>query len=46
MHEKIAHRKLSIDQIKMKESEILNAFNFEVIGATPYELSMHCLART
>jgi hypothetical protein len=46
VHEKIAHRKLSIDQIKLKESEILAACNFYLIGATPYELAMHCLART
>ena len=46
VHEKIAHKKLSIDQIKMKESEILAACNFHMIGGTPYELAMHCLTRT
>jgi hypothetical protein len=36
VHEKIAHKKLSIDQIKKKESEILSAIQFNIIGTTPY----------
>ncbi|KAM3130663.1 hypothetical protein pb186bvf_017255 [Paramecium bursaria] len=37
VHDKIAHKKLSIDQIKKKESEILQTIGFDLCGATIYE---------
>jgi cyclin A len=45
VHEKIAHKKLSIEQIKKKESEILQAIQFNLIGATPFEITAHILLR-
>jgi len=45
VHEKIAHRKLSPDIIKKKESDILGAIQFNLIGATPYDIAMHVLCK-
>mmetsp|Transcript_19074 Transcript_19074/g.2595 ORF Transcript_19074/g.2595 Transcript_19074/m.2595 type:complete len:102 (+) Transcript_19074:51-356(+) len=46
VYDKIAHKKLPIDDIKNKEAEILEVLNFEIIGATPYELTIHTLVKT
>lgn len=43
VHEKIAHRKLSADTIRQKEAEFLEAFNFNVVGATLYDAIAICL---
>ena len=45
VYEKIAHKKLAIDLIKKKESEILVAIDFNLIGGTMYDIWTHCLAR-
>ena len=37
IHEKIAHKKLSIEQIKNKELEIMETLNYNLGMATPYE---------
>ena len=37
IYEKIAHKKLSIEQIKKKELEILETLNYNLNNATPYE---------
>lgn len=46
VYDKIAHKKLPVEQIKEKEAEILETINFELIGATPYEITMHTLYKT
>lgn len=43
VYEKIAHRKLNADVIRQKESEFLEAFNFNVVGATLYDAITVCL---
>ena len=43
VHEKIAHRKLSMEAIKKKEKEILDALEYKVTGVTPYDFMMIAL---
>ncbi|CAD8144368.1 unnamed protein product [Paramecium pentaurelia] len=38
VHEKIAHKKLSTDQIKKKESDILQTIGFDLVGGTLYDM--------
>ncbi len=45
VHEKIAHRKLSIEAIKKKESDILAAIGFNLVGGTIYEVYNHLLIK-
>lgn len=44
VHEKIAHRKLSTESIKKKESDILQTIGFDLVGGTIYDL--YCLLLT
>ena len=37
VHERIAHKKLSLEQIKSKELEILEALDFNITGPTVYD---------
>lgn len=37
IYEKIAHRKLSMEQIKRKEKEILETLDFNIMFPTPFE---------
>ena len=37
LHEKIAHKKLSIEEIKAKEAMILSDLAFEVTGPTVFD---------
>ena len=45
VHEKIAHKKLSIDSIKRKEKEILDALEYKITGVTPYDFIMTVLSQ-
>ena len=45
VHEKIAHRKLTADQIKKKESDILQTIGFNLVGGTIYEIFNHLLMK-
>jgi hypothetical protein len=38
VHEKIAHRKLSIEQIKAKEGQIFDTLGFRLDGGTMFEV--------
>ncbi len=38
VHEKIAHKKISIQEIKKKELEILDGLNFEITGCTFFDI--------
>ncbi|CAD8061186.1 unnamed protein product [Paramecium sonneborni] len=38
VYEKIAHKKLSTDQIKKKESEILQTIGFDLVGGTLFDM--------
>ncbi|CAD8141600.1 unnamed protein product [Paramecium pentaurelia] len=38
VYEKIAHKKLSTDQIKKKESDILQTIGFDLVGGTLYDM--------
>lgn len=38
VHEKIAHKKLSIESIKKKESDILSVIGFDLVGGTLYDM--------
>ncbi|CAD8139646.1 unnamed protein product [Paramecium pentaurelia] len=38
VYEKIAHKKLTTDQIKKKESEILQTIGFDLVGGTLFDL--------
>lgn len=40
VHEKISHKKLSSEQIKQKESEIMQAINFSLTDSTLFEFLM------
>jgi len=43
IYEKIAHKKLSQEQIKRKEGEILKTLEFNLSNATPYEFMQNAL---
>jgi AICAR transformylase/IMP cyclohydrolase PurH len=43
VHEKIAHRKLTVESIKQKECEFLEVLNFKVVGFSLYDSLMLCL---
>ena len=43
VHEKIAHKKISIDAIKKKEKDIIQTLEFKLTGVTPYEFMMTAL---
>lgn len=43
MEERIAHKKLSEEQIKSTEAEILNTLSFNLLGTSPYEIAMQTL---
>jgi len=43
LHEKIAHKKLSLDQIKRKEMEIFSTLGYKMTNVTPYEFIMNAL---
>lgn len=43
MHEKIAHRKLSREDIIRKEGEIMTVLDFDLVGVNNYELLQHAL---
>lgn len=43
IHEKIAHRKLSREEIIRKESEIMAVLEFDLVGVNNYELLQHAL---
>ena len=40
VHEKIAHRKLTKDEIKEKETEISSVLDFNLVGVTVLDLSL------
>ena len=37
LHEKIAHKKLTIEEIKNKEASILSDLSFDITGPTPFD---------
>ena len=43
VHEKISHKKISIDAIKKKEKDIIQVLEFKLTGVTPYEFMMSAL---
>lgn len=43
LHERIAHKKLSEEQIKAMEAEILNTLQFNLLGTSPYDIAMQTL---
>ncbi|KAL4488076.1 hypothetical protein ABPG72_009414 [Tetrahymena utriculariae] len=43
IEERISHNKLSQEQIKSTEAEILNVLDFNLLGASPYEIAMQTL---
>jgi len=43
VHEKIAHKKLSIEEIMQKEGEILQALNFNLVSATIHDFVSNVL---
>jgi len=43
LYERIAHKKLSEDQIKTMEAEILNTLQFNLLGTSPYDIAMQTL---
>jgi len=45
VHEKIAHKKLSIETIKNKENEILSALDFNINTSNPYDLANMALIK-
>lgn len=46
IHERIAHKKLSEEQIKSMEVEILTTLNFNLLGTSPYDIAMQTLTLT
>ena len=44
LQERIAHNKLSEDQIRNMEAEILETLNFNLLGTSPYEICMQTLS--
>ena len=43
IYEKIAHKKLTMEQIKRKEGEILKTLEFNLSNATPFDFMMNAL---
>ena len=43
VHEKIAHKKLSVEEIMQKEGEILQALNFNLVSATIHDFVTNVL---
>ncbi|EAR88519.2 amine-terminal domain cyclin (macronuclear) [Tetrahymena thermophila SB210] len=43
IEERISHNKLSQEQIKQTEAEILNTLDFKLLGTSPYEIAMQTL---
>lgn len=43
IHEKIAHRKLSKEEIIKKEGEIMSVLNFDLVGTSCYEIVKHLI---
>lgn len=43
LQERIAHNKLTDEQIRNMEAEILETLNFNLLGTSPYEICMQIL---
>ncbi|KAL4469497.1 hypothetical protein ABPG74_004750 [Tetrahymena malaccensis] len=43
IEERISHNKLSQEQVKQTEAEILNTLDFNLLGTSPYEIAMQTL---